>query len=480
MNKLQNLKPYNVFKYFEEICAIPHDSGNMDAISRYCIDFAKKHNLKYACDDLKNVLIYKSGTCGYENSEAIILQGHLDMVCQKTEKSGIDFETDGLELLIEGDFISADGTTLGADNGIAVAMILAILESTDIPHPPIEALFTTDEETGMFGASAFDTDLLKGKKLINLDSEEADYITVSCAGGCNFEIKMPFSKRKAHGKKLTITLNGLKGGHSGVEIDKGRINANSLMGRILCHANKKCDFSIISINGGTKANAITSACSAEVVCDNAAQLKSVLNDYFRIIKSEFSKREENCNLEIAIDGDGTFDALSNSDHDKSLYILSSAPNGIIEMSAEIENLVETSLNLGILETTENSINMTYTLRSNKSSALKYLEDKLSLFASYNGCSYEMTGRYLPWEFKEGSPLQALYISLFEDYMGYKPKVVALHAGLECAVFASKIKDLDCISIGPDIFDVHTVNEKLNIPSTENIFNILCNTLSKCK
>lgn len=480
MGKLQNLKPYKVFKYFEEICAIPHGSGDMDKISKYCIDFAKNNNLNYVCDELKNVLIYKPGTFGYENSDTIILQGHLDMVCQKTEKSDIDFKNDGLDLLVADDFISANGTTLGADNGIAVAMILAILESNDIPHPPIEALFTTDEETGMFGASAFDVNLLKGKRLINIDSEEANYMTVSCAGGCNFDIRMPLCRELVNGEKLTITLSGLKGGHSGVEIDKGRVNANILMGRILCHANRNCDFNVISINGGTKANAITPSCSAEIVCNNANKLKSVLDDYFKIIKSEISKREENCNLTITIDGDGMFKALSPSDHNKILYLLSSTPNGIIEMSAEIENLVETSLNLGILETSENSINLTYTLRSNKNSALTYIEDKLSLFASYNGCSHEISGRYLPWEFKENSPLQAQYIKLFEEYFGFKPSVVAIHAGLECAVFASKINNLDCISIGPDIFDVHTVNEKLSISSTENIFNLLCNILRNFK
>ncbi len=480
MNRLQNLQPNKVFKYFEEICSIPHGSGNMDKISKYCIKFAEEHNLKYICDDLKNVLIYKPGTKGYENSDTIILQGHLDMVCQKTNDSDIDFENDGLDILTEGDFVFANNTTLGADNGIAVAMIMAILDSNDIPHPPIEALFTTDEETGMFGASAFDISLLKGRKLINLDSEEMNFVTVSCAGGCNLDIKMPFEKEQFCGKRLTITLGGLQGGHSGVEIDKGRINANILMGRILCHLNKNSDFGIISINGGTKSNAITPHCIAEIVCKNPDETKSMLDNYFKIIKSEISKREENCYLVVSFEDDGVFEILNTSSRDKLLFMLSITPNGIIDMSAEIPNLVETSLNLGILETSASSINMIYTLRSNKNSALSYLEEKMSSFAEYNDCRYEISGRYLPWEFKEGSPLQTLYINAFEKHFGYKPEIIAIHAGLECAVFASKTNDLDCISIGPDIFDVHTVKEKLSISSTKEMFNLLCDTLCNCK
>ena len=480
MNKLQDLQPDKVFKYFEEICSIPHSSGNMDKISKYCIDFAKEHNLKYICDDLKNVFIYKPGTKGYENSEPIILQGHLDMVCQKTNDSDIDFENDGLDILTEGDFVFANKTSLGADNGIAVAMIMAILDSDDIPHPPLEALFTTDEETGMFGASAFDTSLLNGRKMINIDSEEMNFVTVSCAGGCNLDIKMPFAKKRLHGKRITLSLDGLKGGHSGVEIDKGRVNANILMGRILSHLNKESDFGIININGGTKANAITPFCRAEIVTESPDETKSILDSYFKIIKSEIFKREENCSLSVCIENDGDFDVLSPDSQDKLLFMLSTTPNGIIDMSNEIPNLVETSLNLGILETSVSSINMIYTLRSNKNSALTYLEEKMSMFASYNGCEYKFGGRYLPWEFRENSLLQTQYVNLFEKHFGYKPEVIAIHAGLECAVFASKINDLDCISIGPDIFDIHTVNEKLSISSTEKIFTLLCDILFNSK
>ena len=230
MTKLYNLNPSNVFKYFEEICNIPHGSGNMDAISKYCVKFAEKHSLKFIRDDANNVIIFKPATAGYEKSEPVILQGHLDMVCQKTEDSDIDFMNDGLDLYIDGDFVKAKNTTLGADNGIAVAMILAVLESDSLSHPEIQAVFTTDEEIGMIGAGKLDTGILTAKKIINLDAEEDDTVTVSCAGGSDFKAVIPLNRVKKSGTKVTVTLKGLQGGHSGMEIDKGRVNADVLAG----------------------------------------------------------------------------------------------------------------------------------------------------------------------------------------------------------------------------------------------------------
>lgn len=281
-----------VFKYFEEISAIPHGSGNMEAISQYCVAFAEKNGLKWVCDDAKNVVIYKPGTAGYEGAETVILQGHIDMVCQKTEESAIDFEKDGVEVLKDGDFIKANGTTLGADNGIAVAMIMTILASKDLPHPPLEAVFTTDEEIGMIGACKLDTKLLNGKKMINLDAEEAGILTVSCAGGSDLKIVLPFVKKTVRGVKILFEIKDLQGGHSGVEIDKGRVNANILAGRILAHARREADFDIIRIDGGTKSNAIPFCCKAELVTKDAQALTNIIKDYFAIIKKEVSEREK--------------------------------------------------------------------------------------------------------------------------------------------------------------------------------------------
>ena len=469
-----------VFRYFEEICAIPHGSGNMDAIADYCLSFAQKNGLRALIDGAKNVVIYKSGTAGYENAEPIILQGHLDMVCQKKEDIGFDFEKDGIKAYKDGDFIKAKGTTLGADNGIAVAMIMSVLASRDLPHPPIEAVFTTDEEIGMVGAKQLDFSSFKGRKMINLDSEEADILTVSCAGGSNFKMFMPIDKTAVYGTKILLEIGGLKGGHSGVDIDKCRINANILAARILNHAKKITDFNIIKINGGTKDNAIPFSCRAELAVKDAEGFIGIINDYISALKNEISDREEACLINLTAEMEGDFEALTPASTDKLIYLLLGTPNGVVDMSAQIEGLVETSLNLGVLKTEPEGIVMQYALRSNKSSALTFLEDRMTAFAEYNACRAQISCRYEPWEFKKDSSLRELYSKAFCEKFGREIKVSAIHAGLECAVFATEIEGLDCISVGPDMFDVHTVNERLSISSVTEIFELLCDVFKKCK
>lgn len=480
MKKILRAEPSEVFTYFEELCAVPHGSGNMNAISGYCMNFAEKNGLKAINDSCGNVVIFKPGTKGYENSEPIILQGHLDMVCQKDDVSSVDFEKDGLDIFEDGDFIGAKGTTLGADNGIAVAMIMAVLAGKEIAHPPIEAVFTTDEEIGMLGAEKLDVSVLKGKKMINLDAEESDTLTVSCAGGSDFKLSVPFSANIKHGFSLLVEISGLKGGHSGVEIDKGRVNANILMGRLLCHAQNHADFEISSINGGSKCNAIPFACSAVLVAENAGALAlaEILLNCAETIKNEISGREENCDIKINCGNEGDFEVFDAVTRDKIIYMLLTTPNGIVNMSTEIEGLVETSLNLGILKTEKDKVVMQYALRSNKISALDFLEEKLSRFAVYNGGSYEISGKYKPWEYNADSALRELYISVYNKKFGRPPKIAAIHAGLECAVFTSKIDGLDCIAAGPDIFAAHTVNERLKISSVKSIFELLCDLLKK--
>ncbi len=480
MKKTLEKEAASVFRYFEKICAIPHGSGNMKPISDYCVRFARENDLQVICDKAKNVVIYKPGTKGYENAEPIILQGHLDMVCQKKEDVTIDFETDGIKTYTEGDFIKASGTTLGADDGIAVSMIMAVLASKDLPHPPIEAVFTTDEEIGMIGAKELDYTVLKGKKMINLDSEEAGILTVSCAGGSDFKLFLPIDKTVVNGTKICLEITDLKGGHSGVDIDKHRINADILAGRILNFAKNTSDFHIIKLDGGSKGNAIPFCCKAELVAEDAESFINIMENYISVVKNEISDREENCSIRLTAEDTGDFEVLETAARDKLIHLLLTTPNGVIDMSAQIDGLVETSLNLGILTTQENGIVMQYALRSNKASALDFLEDRLTAFASYNGCDSEISCRYEPWEFKKDSPLQKLYADAFCERFGHKPQIAAIHAGLECAVFAQKIEGLDCISIGPDMFDVHTVNEKLSISSATETFSLLCEVLKKCK
>ncbi len=480
MNKLSGLKPEKVFKYFEEICAVPRGSGNMKAIADYCMNFAERYSLSALRDKADNIMIFKSGTNGFENAEPVILQGHLDMVCQKNEDVNIDFEKDGIDIFVDGDYIRARGTTLGADNGIAVAMIMAILESDDIPHPPIEALFTTDEEIGMIGASALDATQLKGKRLINLDSEEQDKLTVSCAGGSEFEMTIDVNRKKVFGNKIVLSLTGLKGGHSGIEIGSGRVNANMLAGRILSHLKSKSDFEIISINGGDKGNAIPNACLIELLTGKPEKFVSHIDDYAKIVEKEIAEREPNLEISVTTEEAGEFDVFDEKAKEKLIFALLFIPNGVLKMSASIDGLVETSLNLGILKTDEDKITVLSALRSNKQSALFWLEEKLITFAKSLDFKSKTSGHYPPWEFNEKSSLQKLYKVCFKEKFGYEPTVEAIHAGLECGMLSAKIKGLDCISIGPELSDVHTTKEKLSVSSVKAMYELVVELLGKMK
>lgn len=479
MSKLENLRPNRVFKYFEDICGIPHGSGDMERIADYCVEFAKAHSLEYKRDATNNVVIYKKATEGYENAEPIILQGHLDMVCQQTEDRNIDFLTEGLDIFVDGDFVKARGTTLGADNGIAVAMVLAILESDEYKHPSIEAVFTTDEEIGMIGATKLDMSWLSARKMINIDAEEDASVTVSCAGGSDFEVTVPVSREKKNGTRVSVVLKGLQGGHSGIEIDKGRVNANMLAGRFLNYMANVADFDIISVDGGDKCNAITNLCRIELCVNDAETFVTKAQEYLIIVKNEISEREKDFNPVITLGGNGEFSVFDTALKGNIIYALLCAPNGIIEMSAEIKGLVETSLNLGILKTEEDNITLHFALRSNKKSAHTALEDKLFAFFKTLPCTVKAFGHYPPWEFKENSVLQQLYIDTYKEITGNEPTVEAIHAGLECGVFADALSGLDCIAIGPQLYDVHTVNEKMSISSTEKIFSVLISLLEKC-
>lgn len=477
---MTELTPKSVFKYFEEISAVPRGSGHREKIADYCENFAKEKGLRYYRDDANNVVIYKNASKGYENAMPVIIQGHLDMVWQKEEGLDKNLLEEGIDLITEGDFITAKGTTLGADNGIAVAMAMAILEDDTLAHPPIEAVFTTDEEIGMLGAKELDVKVLSAKKMINVDSEEPGVITVSCAGGSDFTLKVPYKKEKATGERVVISLKGLKGGHSGIEIDSGRVNANILAGRILTHLSKEHDFRLMSVLGGNRANAIANACEISLVAKDGKALLEAAKKYTLEIKEEISAKEEGFCAEIECFGENSYDVLEKASEIKVIYALTLAPNGVQEMSAEINNLVETSLNLGILNTTDREVVMTFALRSSKKTALFALSEKLEVLAKTLDAEFETSGYYPPWEYKKDSEMQKLCENVFEEMYGYKPKIEAIHAGLECAVFAGAIDGLDCISIGPKVMDAHTVEEKLSISSTKEVYDLLIKMLENCR
>lgn len=478
MSNLSNIEPKRVFHYFEKICSIPHGSGNMSKIADFCESFAKEHSLEYHRDEADNVVIFKPASKDCSSQESIILQGHLDMVCQKSQGVDIDFLNDGITAYVDGDFVKAKGTTLGADNGIAVAMILAILESNEYKHPPIEAVFTVDEEIGLLGAGSLDASVLKGKKMINIDSEEDDTVTVSCAGGRNFCVTAPVQRVKKAGDRVVVALGGLQGGHSGVEIHKGRVNANILAGRVINHFKNDRSVNLISINGGDKSNAITNHCVIEFLVEDVKGFTAQLSEYLEIIKTEISARESEFFYELSCSSGTEHTFVFPEELKKQLCVaLVSSPQGVVDMSAEIEGLVETSMNLGVLRTSENEIYFKYSFRSNKKTAIDFLQEKMAAIFSNIPCEIEISGGYPSWEYKADSELRELYCKCYEAHYGRLPKVEAIHAGLECGVFDSKIENLDCISIGPNMFDVHTFNEKLSISSTENIFKVLLSLLS---
>ncbi len=469
-----------VFEIFEELCSIPHGSGDMIKIADYCVQFAKKNNLQYNRDNANNVIIYKGATADFVGSDPIILQGHLDMVCQKTDDSPFDFEKDSLKLFYDGDFISAKDTTLGADNGIAVSYILTILESDQIEHPPIEAVFTTDEEIGMVGAAALDFSVLKSKRMINLDSEEDDTLTVSCAGGMDFHIQIPFKTVPVTATKIEIILGGLKGGHSGVEIHKNRTNADILAGHLLKFISAKTDFSLISIDGGNKGNAIANRCVIWVCADNPDAFVSAAKEFLSSKSQALLDAEPNFFFDITVRDTAMHNAFLQNTQNDVLFLLTAFPNGVVQMSGEINGLVETSLNLGVLKTENGFVSALISLRSNKKTGIQELKDKLIALCSRMCCSYKTVGYYPPWEFNRSSALQKIYCETYSRIFGNEPKIEAIHAGLECAVFADKIKGLDCISMGPNLFDVHTVLERLQVSSAKRTFDLLLEMLKSCK
>lgn len=480
MGILSKLTPQDVFTYFEALCRIPHGSGDMEKISSFCMEFAEKNGLWAKRDEANNVIIKKPGSFGYENVAPIILQGHLDMVCQKEESSSINFEQDGLDIFEDGEYIRAKGTTLGADNGIAVAMIMAILADKNLSHPPIEAVFTTDEEIGMIGAGKLDMSVLQGRRMLNIDSEDPAVVTVSCAGGSDFSACLPVNWENREGATVMLTVKGLRGGHSGVEINSGGVNANFLMGRLLYNVSKRCSFDIISIDGGDKGNAIPISCTAKVLTAQPEQLVTVFEECAAVICEEIKTREPDFVWQADIAGTGTVQVMDKAVSEKLMHTLLLAPNGVLEMSADIENLVETSLNMGILKTEKDAVSVLFALRSNKSTALSFLEEKLTVFFKAMDCAIKTGGHYPPWEYKNNSLLRDLYIEKYKEKKGTSPKVEAIHAGLECGVFAAAIPEFDCISIGPEMHDIHTVKERLSISSTKEIYEIICGMLADLK
>lgn len=475
--KLAGLEPASVFGYFEQLCAIPHGSGNTKMISDYLVNFAKEHGIRYIQDELNNVLLFADGTCGYEDHAPVILQGHMDMVCEKDADCPIDMEREGLDITHDGEYIFANGTTLGGDDGVAVAFALALLADPTIAHPPIEVIITVDEEVGMEGATGVDLSMLKGRTMINLDCENEGVFTVSCAGGARGTITLPLQRRAVYGPCVKLTVEGLQGGHSGVEIHKNLGNANKIMGEFLSRVQKLMSLCITDITGGAKDNAIPRSCQVTLVAmgSHIERINDVAAQLQEEVRATFDEPE------ARIYGDDVDalggNALSTQDSAKVIALLCSAPNGVQSWSQDIEGLVQTSLNLGVVRLAD-ALRMTFAVRSSVNQEKRELLAQLQELAKLFDAQYSEMGDYPAWEFKKDSHLRDTMVRVFERMYGKTPVVEAIHAGLECGILSDKLPGLDCVAIGPDMQDIHTSRERLHIASTRRSWEFLLEILKE--
>lgn len=474
---LQDIDYKKIFYYFEEISNIPRGSGNCQAISDYLVGFAKEHGLDCRQDEALNVIIKKPATPSYESCPTLILQGHMDMVCEKKSGSDHDFLKDGLELYIEDDYLAAKDTTLGGDDGAAVAYALAILDDDSLVHPALEVVITTDEEVGLLGATALDTSDLEGRYLINMDNEEEEVLLVSCAGGMTAHCSIPVEFEKKNGKKITVTIKGLLGGHSGSEIDKNRVNADILLGRLLYELRKQ-SYEIISLKGGLKQNAIPREASAELLVQEE-DVYNVVNEIKFLAekyKNECRTNEPDLTILTVQGEEREYTCLNANSKQRMLCMLMDTPNGIQVMSPDIEGLVESSLNLGVMEYADGAYQFAYGVRSSQASYKFYMSEKLKALTEQLGGSFCYDGEYPGWEYKKDSRLREIYSKAYQEMFGSPIKIEAIHAGLECGILAEKMGDIDIISVGPNMQDIHTTEERLSISSTKRLYDLICKVL----
>lgn len=479
MSKLSSYEPQSVMKFFEAISEIPRGSGNEQAVSDYCVNFAKERGLEVRQDEANNVVIKKAGTKGLENKPVVALQGHLDMVCEKNKDTEHDFLKEGIKILVDGDYITADGTTLGGDNGIAVAMTLALLDSKDIAHPPIEAIFTTDEEVGLLGAAALKTDDLKASYMINIDSEEEGILTTSCAGGTKSFGRIKFETEEIDTSKYTglvVKVKGLKGGHSGIDVDKERANANKVLARFM---NKVINLDVYYVNfdGGAKDNAIPREAETALYVNNSdkEKLQTIVKELDATLKKEYSISDAGIELSVE-EYKGSNVVIKKADALKVLIAINSIPNGIINMSLNIEGLTETSNNIGVVKTLDGYVEVACAIRSSSLSRRIALQEQIDVIYKGLNAESEYIGTYPGWEYKQDSKLREVCVEAYKKVAGKEAEVVAIHAGLECGLLLEKMGDIDVISIGPNMSDIHTPDEKVSISSIKRTYEFLIDVL----
>ena len=473
--RLAGLEPAAVFGYFEQICSIPHGSGHTKLISDYLVNFAKEQNLRYIQDADNNVILFADGTCGMEDHAPVILQGHMDMVCEKDADCPIDMAAEGLDVTHDGKYVFAKGTTLGGDDGIAVAYTLAILADRSIPHPPLEVIITVDEEIGLLGAHSIDISMLKGRKLINLDSEDEGVFTIACAGGATATISLNVDRRAVYGPCIRLVVDGLQGGHSGAEIHKNRANANKVMGEFMNRIQKLMPLCLTSLSGGSKDNAIPRSCQATLVAMgiHLERINTIAEELQVEIRANYDEPEATVQA-FDVDALGG-NSLSTESTAKVIGLLCAAPNGVQAWSQDIPGLVQTSLNNGIAKLGDR-FSATFSVRSSVNQEKQELLGQLETLAGFYEGSFTKMGEYPAWEFKKDSVLRDTMVRTYTEMYGKEPQVLAIHAGLECGLLGEKLPGLDCVSIGPQMHDIHTSREKLDIASTERTWQFLLEVL----
>lgn len=474
MNNCKKGSPEAVLAFFRKLCTIPHGSGNTKAISDYCVQFARERGLRVIQEPCNNVIIFKDAAPGYEDHPAVILQGHLDMVCEKDPDCALDMATEGIRLVEEGDWMSADGTTLGGDDGIAVACAMALLDCDTIKHPPLEIVLTIDEETGMDGAMALDPTPLTGRVLLNMDTEDEGVFTAGCAGGCTANLRWSGERTLAEGAAWKIKVDGASGGHSGGDINKGKANADVLLANVVSRLG---ELRLVKINGGSKGNAIPRVAEAVVVPVNGDAVEAIVAAAHAEYTAAYAAAEPELVItaELVNNCEPAFSAARSAEI---IEQLATQPNGVQQMSDVIPGLVQTSLNLGILVTEDDGVAAVVSLRSNVGAEKAKLKDKLAAITEAHGGTIEFVSEYPAWEYRPDSRVRELLVQSYEEQTGRKPRVEVIHAGLECGLLGEKLPGLDAISFGPEMHDIHTSRERMSKSSAARTWDLLLRVLEK--
>ncbi len=479
--KITGYKPEKLFHFFEEISAIPRGSGNEKGISDYLVKFAKDRNLWVHQDEAYNVIIKKEGSEGAKDKEPVMLQGHIDMVCDKLAGVEHDFEKDGIDLVVKDGVLSANGTTLGADNGVAVALMMMVLDDDDIKHPPVECVFTTEEEVGLNGAQALDKSLITARTMINMDSEDEGVATISCAGGLRIQFTRPVKREAAEGSLLSIKIEGLLGGHSGMDISKERQNANLLMARMADHLMRNTDGRLVTFAGGTKDNAITRECEASFIYANkeeAEKAEKLSCALAEVMADEITSDEPDFACEISLEEGRIASAIPAEDAKAFIGAIRLAPNGVFSRNMKMDGFVVTSSNMGVVKADEDSLMIVVSPRSSVASLQENTKDRFQTLADTFGFTAEYSGEYPGWSFVEKSRIREVFIESYRELFGKELKVEAIHAGLECGLFSEALPGLDAIAVGPTLYDVHTPDEHVPLDSFERFYELLKDVLAR--